>query len=303
MDDEYGYVDPYDFGGIPDTGGSVYSDDAGTYYGSGPSMDTGSYYYPSDMSMVAGRSSGYIDPSAALLDAWNADPSIGLPPSGGNFGGGGGVGGGPRGVAAMQPQLMTLGSPERTLYDRYAGLLKDPASFASDPGYQFLFGQGMNALNRTAAASGKTFAGQTMTDATKFGEDFGMSYLSKMLPLYQSGAQEELRRFMGPAGLLPSYVNSNNNAIQQAGASQAAQDMAPMLSQAYMNMLNGGGGSIGGSAGSKIGFGGMNSDYSGDYPPRLAQAYSQPQPQPQSNLPNNYYDDFAPGNLDTYYGP
>lgn len=148
-----------------------------------------------------------------------------------------------------------LGSPERTLYDRYSGLLRDPSSMGQDPAYAFLFNQGMQALNRTAAANRMRFAGKTMNDATKFGQGLAYDYMNKMLPQYKAGADEELSRWMGPSQIAnQTYgLDQGNIRLAQTGtalnntergnieSSQAAMDLIPTFSQAYNNMMMPGG--------------------------------------------------------------
>lgn len=163
-----------------------------------------------------------------------------------------------------------LGSPERTLYNRYSGLLQDPSSMGNDPAYKFLFNQGMQALNRTAAANRMRFAGKTMNDATQFGQGLAYDYMNKMLPQYRAGSEEELSRWMGPSQLYnQNYgLDQANVRLAQTGtglnnqergtieSSQAAQDLIPMFSDAYNKMAMpswGGGGYSGGYGG---GYGG-----------------------------------------------
>lgn len=49
----------------------------------------------------------------------------------------------------------------------------DPSKVSMDPGYQFRFNEGMNALNRSAAARGGLISGAAMKAATRYGQDMG----------------------------------------------------------------------------------------------------------------------------------
>ena len=49
-------------------------------------------------------------------------------------------------------------------------LLQNPESVASTPGYQFAYNQGLEAVNRTAAAKGQLGSGNRLYDLTKFGQ-------------------------------------------------------------------------------------------------------------------------------------
>lgn len=49
-------------------------------------------------------------------------------------------------------------------------LMKNPGSFGSSPTYQFAFDQGLEALNRRSAATGKTGSGNYLADLMKYGQ-------------------------------------------------------------------------------------------------------------------------------------
>ena len=49
-------------------------------------------------------------------------------------------------------------------------LLQNPSSITSTPGYQFAYDQGLEAVNRTAAAKGQLGSGNRLYDLTKFGQ-------------------------------------------------------------------------------------------------------------------------------------
>lgn len=46
------------------------------------------------------------------------------------------------------------------------------ADLASEPGYAFRLGEGINALNKTAAARGGMFSGRALAEATRYGQDY-----------------------------------------------------------------------------------------------------------------------------------
>lgn len=234
-----------------------------------------SYYYPNEMSMAAGRSM-YSDQNPSYRANFNFDlnPEASSPTTGsrgGAPGSRGAPGGG--GAPAQQPyQRIALGQPERTiydqfsstvrggpertLYDRYSQMLQNPERMTQDPAYQFLFNQGMQAFNRTAAGKKMQLAGKTGLDAMQYGQGLGLSNARQMIPLYQQGAgtelnrfigganalgqgaSQELQRFMGPAGLLPNYAGFNNQVSQMQGADAATAQLLPY----YQQMLSGGGG-------------------------------------------------------------
>jgi hypothetical protein len=109
-----------------------------------------------------------------------------------------------------------------------------------DPAYKFLFNQGMQAFNRSAAAKRMRGAGNSAAGATSFGQGLGYDYMNKMLPQYQAGAQEELRRFMGPAGLLPQYTGANNQVTSKEGSDAASKDLLPYYQRMLEQGMGGG---------------------------------------------------------------
>jgi len=58
-----------------------------------------------------------------------------------------------------------------TAGNRLNTLLQDPSSISSDPGYQFQYNQGLEAVNRTAAAKGMLGSGNRLYDLTQYGQD------------------------------------------------------------------------------------------------------------------------------------
>ena len=56
---------------------------------------------------------------------------------------------------------------------RLEGLSTNPNAFQADPGYQWRFQQGVDAVDRSAAASGRLNSGGTMKALTRYGQGFG----------------------------------------------------------------------------------------------------------------------------------
>lgn len=209
------------------------------------------------------RPSSGNNPSYAAHQAWANGPSIAPQNNMAPRAGGGGSGGGnpgARNVAQQSPQLISMGTPERTLYDRYKSMLMQPDQLQQDPAYQFMYNQGLQALNRSLAAKRMQFSGKAMNDTMAYGAGQAATGMKSIMPLYQAGAGEELNRFLGPAGLLPRYAASNNATIAGADRMVGNADdramYAGMLSQPY----NGEVGS-GLEVGAGIGYGGRSSGY------------------------------------------
>lgn len=185
---------------------------------------------------------------------------------------------GARSVAQQTPQLISMGTPERTLYDRYKSLLTQPNQLESDPAYQFMYNQGLQALNRSLAARRMTMSGKAMNDTIAQGAGTAAAGMKQILPLYQAGAGEELNRFLGPAGLLPRYASSNNATI--AGSNQMVNNADDRAM--YESMLSGPESGPSADWGAGIGFGGQRSGYT-SRPPTYA-----PPPRPMSYDSSSY---------------
>ena len=70
-------------------------------------------------------------------------------------------------VANQQIQNQVAGSAGGRLNQ----LLSNPSSIEQDPGYQFQYNQGLNAVNRTAAAKGMLGSGNRLYDLLNYGQD------------------------------------------------------------------------------------------------------------------------------------
>jgi hypothetical protein len=118
------------------------------------------------------------------------------------------------------------------------GLLKNPGSITSDPGYQFQFGEGQKALNNGAAARGMTYSGAQGKALQRYGNDFASTKLD-----------QSLNRLTNVAGLGQVGANSNNQATQQFAnnSSDNALSMGSARGSVYGNMAN-----IGGNALSRV---------------------------------------------------
>lgn len=73
---------------------------------------------------------------------------------------------------------------DQDLYAKFKNLLLNP-NFSGDPTYQFLYNQGLQALNRNLAAQRKTLSGQGMNDTFAYGAGMSSKYLQDLIPLYR----------------------------------------------------------------------------------------------------------------------
>lgn len=153
-------------------------------------------------------------------------------------------GGGDSG-GATQPGQASVADPfaaQRPQYQQQLSqLMASPGAFASSPEYQFAFGQGMEGVNRTAAARGMLGSGNRLYDLTKFGQGLaGQQYFQ------QAGL---LAQLAGANIGSPAAAGQLGQQQQQAGWSALGQGMGGLANVAGTSgsMLNAwfGGGSSG----------------------------------------------------------
>jgi hypothetical protein len=148
-------------------------------------------------------------------------------------------------------------------------LLADPSSVRSLPGYQFSFDQGMNAVDRGAAARSGVQNGSTIKAEQRFGtgladQTYG-SQLQRLLGLSQFGAgalgQQNATIGQGLQGQLGTRTAGFNGQMQAAGTiGQGDVAAANAQTAGIQNLLNFGGNLAGKAMG---GFGGGGSSFTG----------------------------------------
>ena len=83
-------------------------------------------------------------------------------------------------------------------------LLQNPESVASTPGYQFAYNQGLEAVNRTAAAKGQLGSGNRLYDLTKFGQGLASQTYNSTV--------NQLGNFLNKTPMAQSVSNYQTNA-------------------------------------------------------------------------------------------
>ncbi len=80
-------------------------------------------------------------------------------------------------------------------------LLKNPSTITNDPGFQFSFGKGLEAVERSNAARGLVGSGQVSVDLLRFGEEFSSRFLQQrenlLAGLSGAGAASSPAQFIG----------------------------------------------------------------------------------------------------------
>jgi hypothetical protein len=98
--------------------------------------------------------------------------------------------------------------------------------FQQDPGYGFRLKEGLNALDRTAAARGGLLGGNQLRGAVQYGQELGSQEYLNAFNRYQTERAARLNPLQSLAGM----GQSTANIIGQAG-----QNMANNVGNAYMN--------------------------------------------------------------------
>ena len=86
-------------------------------------------------------------------------------------------------------------------------LLQNPGSVTSTPGYQFAYNQGLEAVNRTAAAKGQLGSGNRLYDLTKFGQGLASQTYNNTV----SQLTNLLNRNQAPESEVRSFASSANS--------------------------------------------------------------------------------------------
>ena len=132
------------------------------------------------------------------------------------------------GVAGENRLIDLLGLSKNTGATGYGSLMKDfgMSDFQADPGYAFRIGEGMKALDRTAAARGGLLSGATLRGATRYGQEMGSQEYQNAFNRYQTNRANKLNPLQSLAG----QGQTTANTIGTAG-----QNYANSAGQGYMN--------------------------------------------------------------------
>lgn len=97
------------------------------------------------------------------------------------------------------------------------------AQFQADPGYQFRMGEGMKALERSAAARGGLLSGATLKGIERYGQDLASQEYTNAFNRYQTERAAQLQPLQSLAGV-------GQTTAQQIG--QSGQTMASNVGEA-----------------------------------------------------------------------
>ena len=105
--------------------------------------------------------------------------------------------------ASYQAQLQNQ-QVASTAGNKLNTLLQNPSSVESTPGYQFAYNQGLEAVNRTAAAKGQLGSGNRLYDLTKFGQGLASQTYNSTV--------NQLGNFLNKTPMAQSMSNYQTNA-------------------------------------------------------------------------------------------
>lgn len=131
----------------------------------------------------------------------------------------------------QQPQNAQIGPQAPFQGQGVAGDLMRPfgmSDYQEDPGYQFRLKEGLNALEKSAAARGGLLSGGALKGITRYGQEAGSQEYQNAYNRYQSNQSNQFNRLASIAGI----GQTANNALGQAGQNYANQ-------AGYYSMQNG----------------------------------------------------------------
>jgi hypothetical protein len=113
----------------------------------------------------------------------------------------------------------------------YGSLAKNfsMADYQADPGYAFRLSEGLNALDRTAAARGGMLSGAALKGATRYGQDMASQEYQNAYNRYQTNRAN----ILNPLQSLAGQGQTTANTLGTAG-----QNYATNAGNAYMNAGN-----------------------------------------------------------------
>jgi len=127
--------------------------------------------------------------------------------------------------------LDLLGLSDNTGAQGYGSAAKNfsMADYQADPGYAFRLSEGLNALDRTAAARGGMLSGAALKGATRYGQDMASQEYQNAYNRYQTNRANILNPLQSLAGQGQTTANTLGN---------ASQNYATNAGNAYMNAGN-----------------------------------------------------------------
>lgn len=155
------------------------------------------------------------------------------------------------GIVAPNREQFKLagGDVNDPMFGKYATAEYTPEMFAKgiDPGYQFRLKEGMQGLERSAAARGGLLSGGTLKGIQRYGQDMASQEYQNAFNRYQAERTGTLNPYQSLAGVGQSTANTlgtmGMNYANQAG--ETYQNAANARASGYVGQANAIGGTIG----------------------------------------------------------
>jgi hypothetical protein len=100
------------------------------------------------------------------------------------------------------------------------------ADLPTEPGYQFRLGEGINALNKTAAARGGMFSGRALSEATRYGQDYASNEYNNAFNRYYTQRNQMLNPLQSLLGQAQTSAGNVGTAGQNYAANAGETTMA-----------------------------------------------------------------------------
>jgi hypothetical protein len=102
------------------------------------------------------------------------------------------------------------------------------AAMYEDPGYQFRLSEGVNALNKTAAARGGMLSGRALAEAARYGQDYASGEYQNAYNRYWN----QRNQMLNPLEALRGQAQTSASTLGQAGQTYAANAGNAMMAGA-----------------------------------------------------------------------
>lgn len=114
------------------------------------------------------------------------------------------------------------------------------ADLASEPGYQFRLGEGINALNKTAAARGGLVSGRALAEAARYGQDYASNEYQNAFNRYYTQRNQILNPMQSLLGQAQTSAGNIGTAGQNyaTGAGNTIMGAANARASGYVGGAN-----------------------------------------------------------------
>lgn len=159
------------------------------------------------------------------------------------------------GTRELGEQFTTFGQKRLGELSR---ILKDPEAIRETAGYEFRFGEGKRAVERSAISRGGLFSGQTLKELTRYGQEYATAERGIEIQRLSQLAQMGLTGGMQATGQVAGMHVARGEALAAGGERRALQTLkhAEGIAHASAEGYSAGSGGMGSMGGGTPGGGG-----------------------------------------------